>query len=109
MAELKAPETEIERLKKTGRNDSCPCGSGKKYKKCHLRDDEEAERAYRAKVQEEAEKASAAEEEGHEGHDHAPGAHPVEKAAPVASKPVPKGPAGAATANAQRSMPRKAQ
>jgi preprotein translocase subunit SecA len=20
---------------KTGRNDSCPCGSGKKYKKCH--------------------------------------------------------------------------
>ena len=21
--------------KKTGRNDPCPCGSGKKYKKCH--------------------------------------------------------------------------
>jgi len=20
---------------KTGRNDPCPCGSGKKYKKCH--------------------------------------------------------------------------
>ncbi|MCK5736416.1 MAG: SEC-C domain-containing protein, partial [Spirochaetaceae bacterium] len=25
-----------ERLKTTGRNDLCPCGSGKKYKKCHL-------------------------------------------------------------------------
>ena len=22
--------------KKTGRNDYCPCGSGKKFKKCHL-------------------------------------------------------------------------
>jgi len=25
-----------------GRNDPCPCGSGKKYKQCHLRADEEA-------------------------------------------------------------------
>lgn len=23
---------------RTGRNDPCPCGSGKKYKKCHLRE-----------------------------------------------------------------------
>jgi preprotein translocase subunit SecA len=23
--------------KKVGRNDPCPCGSGKKYKKCHGR------------------------------------------------------------------------
>jgi tetratricopeptide (TPR) repeat protein len=30
------------RLAETGRNDVCPCGSGKKYKKCHLRQDEEA-------------------------------------------------------------------
>ena len=22
-------------MAKTGRNDACPCGSGKKYKKCH--------------------------------------------------------------------------
>ena len=29
------------RLKETGRNDLCPCGSGKKYKKCHLANDEE--------------------------------------------------------------------
>ena len=25
---------------KVGRNDPCPCGSGKKYKKCHGREDE---------------------------------------------------------------------
>jgi len=30
------------RLKNAGRNDPCPCGSQKKYKKCHLRSDEEA-------------------------------------------------------------------
>ncbi|MFZ1404770.1 MAG: SEC-C metal-binding domain-containing protein, partial [Anaerolineae bacterium] len=35
-----------------GRNDPCPCGSGKKYKKCCLKKDEEAWRA-----QEEAERA----------------------------------------------------
>ena len=29
----------------TGRNDPCPCGSGKKYKKCCLRKDQEAARA----------------------------------------------------------------
>jgi len=29
------------RLSETGRNDPCPCGSGKKYKRCHLRADEE--------------------------------------------------------------------
>jgi tetratricopeptide (TPR) repeat protein len=30
------------RLDDTGRNDPCPCGSGKKYKKCHLAADEAA-------------------------------------------------------------------
>jgi tetratricopeptide (TPR) repeat protein len=30
------------RLSAADRNDRCPCGSGKKYKKCHLRDDEAA-------------------------------------------------------------------
>ena len=29
---------------KTGRNDPCWCGSGKKYKSCHMRQDQEAER-----------------------------------------------------------------
>lgn len=26
---------------KLGRNDACHCGSGKKYKKCHMREDQE--------------------------------------------------------------------
>jgi tetratricopeptide (TPR) repeat protein len=30
------------RLQETGRNEPCPCGSGKKYKKCHLATDEAA-------------------------------------------------------------------
>jgi tetratricopeptide (TPR) repeat protein len=35
-------ETQKARLASTGRNDPCPCGSGKKYKKCHLQADESA-------------------------------------------------------------------
>jgi Tfp pilus assembly protein PilF len=44
-AGAKLSEAEIaaarERLAATGRNDACPCGSGKKYKKCHLPADEQ--------------------------------------------------------------------
>jgi hypothetical protein len=29
------------RLSTTGRNEPCPCGSKKKYKKCHFREDED--------------------------------------------------------------------
>lgn len=29
------PETYVREAPKVGRNDACPCGSGKKYKKCH--------------------------------------------------------------------------
>ena len=29
-------------MSKIGRNDPCPCGSGKKYKKCCLRKDQAA-------------------------------------------------------------------
>jgi Flp pilus assembly protein TadD len=36
------PEAAKLRLAETGRNDVCPCGSGKKYKKCHLQADESA-------------------------------------------------------------------
>ncbi|WP_428624997.1 YchJ family protein [Sedimenticola sp.] len=32
--ELVLPETKINQSPKVGRNDPCPCGSGKKYKKC---------------------------------------------------------------------------
>lgn len=28
------PNKRVEKVKKIGRNDPCPCGSGKKYKKC---------------------------------------------------------------------------
>ena len=31
--------------RKVGRNDPCHCGSGKKYKKCHMREDQERARA----------------------------------------------------------------
>jgi preprotein translocase subunit SecA len=30
-----APQTVKRKEEKVGRNDPCPCGSGKKYKKCH--------------------------------------------------------------------------
>jgi len=36
--------------KALGRNDPCHCGSGKKYKQCHLEKDEAAARAARAKA-----------------------------------------------------------
>ena len=26
----------VRESRKTGRNEPCPCGSGKKYKKCHM-------------------------------------------------------------------------
>ena len=42
------------RLKTTGRNDDCPCGSGKKYKKCHLVADQAAETAALQALEEEA-------------------------------------------------------
>jgi len=32
--DILAPLTLTERTKKVGRNEPCPCGSGKKYKKC---------------------------------------------------------------------------
>jgi len=54
-----------QRLKEAGRNDTCPCGSGKKYKKCHLQADEESNSEALAKAREEA-AAEAAEKEGDE-------------------------------------------
>ena len=42
------------RLKTTGRNDHCPCGSGKKYKKCHLAEDEGTRTATLKALEEEA-------------------------------------------------------
>lgn len=39
-----------DRLRLLGRNDQCSCGSGKKYKKCHLLGDEKNKAADRLPV-----------------------------------------------------------
>ena len=36
-AEVKKTDPIRNRGQKVGRNDPCPCGSGKKYKNCHMR------------------------------------------------------------------------
>ena len=60
----------LERIKSTGRNTPCPCGSGKKYKKCHLSSDADAEQAATRLAAEqaaaEAEAEAAETEEGDE-------------------------------------------
>ena len=80
-----------ERLRSAGRNDDCPCGSGKKYKKCHLRADEEAVSKALGEsnaVKNKEAEAAAAEEAGHEGHGHGPGMHPKQaQAGPVGGPP----------------------
>jgi len=35
--DMAGPQTVVRKNKKVGRNEPCPCGSGKKYKKCHGR------------------------------------------------------------------------
>ncbi len=57
-----------------GRNDPCPCGSGKKYKQCCLVKDEAKARAARAKAAEaapapEAAAEAAPDERGRKRHD----------------------------------------
>ena len=39
------PVAPMRAMPRVGRNDPCPCGSGKKYKQCHMRTDEGAEPA----------------------------------------------------------------
>ena len=48
-------DTQKNPKKALGRNDPCHCGSGKKYKQCHLDKDEAAAREARAKAVAEAE------------------------------------------------------
>ncbi len=59
-----AEDTGVERLKNTGRNDPCPCGSGRKYKKCHLSEDQAQEHEVLLKAQEEAREHASQEESG---------------------------------------------
>ena len=65
-----------ERLKTAGRNDDCPCGSGKKYKKCHLRADEEAVSKQSAEAQSKADGVAAKKAEGEEAEAQASGIRP---------------------------------
>jgi hypothetical protein len=101
---------------KPGRNDACYCGSGKKYKKCHLQADEESERkalaekaaeslaklkADQEKTEAEAKKAG---EPAKEGEKEAPAAAPEKKAKVAGPPKARKAPTGAAR---QVSAPRK--
>ena len=71
-----------------GRNEKCPCGSGRKYKQCCLGKDEEKARKARAKQAEkaakEAEKAQKAAEKSGEKEEAAPA---IEAPAPPRHKP----------------------
>ena len=42
------PEPDKGPAERPGRNDTCWCGSGKKYKKCHLEEDEGKRKKYSA-------------------------------------------------------------
>lgn len=86
---MTTPVESLDRLRATGRNDDCPCGSGKKYKKCHQRDDEAA--ASKALAESNAKILAEAQEHVHDE----TCAHDDEAAA---SRPAPgqsSGPAGA--------------
>ena len=43
-AATQSSNNQARRMEKPGRNDDCWCGSGKKYKKCHMEEDESKER-----------------------------------------------------------------
>ena len=53
----------LERLSNTGRNEACPCGSGKKYKKCHMGADEAKRHEDSVKLEEEMAAASGSADE----------------------------------------------
>jgi hypothetical protein len=61
--------------KPLGRNDPCHCGSGKKYKQCHLDKDEAAAREARAAALAEAEKNAPAVEPAKEEQKPGPKSH----------------------------------
>ncbi|HUU58161.1 MAG TPA: SEC-C metal-binding domain-containing protein [Phycisphaerae bacterium] len=67
-----AGEEHTLRLGKTGRNEPCPCGSGKKYKKCHLGRDQERSSAALTKAREAAAEAARDEPEEPQARTRAP-------------------------------------
>jgi hypothetical protein len=74
-------EENLARLKATKRNDPCPCGSGRKYKKCHQEEDETVLRAANKAAADAAAKAAA---EAAEAEAEADGATKKESAAGAA-------------------------
>ncbi len=53
-------EAAQQRHKAIGRNDPCPCGSGKKYKKCHQAEDDQVINAELKRLKEAADLSAAA-------------------------------------------------
>ncbi|MEQ8458950.1 MAG: SEC-C metal-binding domain-containing protein [Sandaracinaceae bacterium] len=95
-----APFATEDPISKLGRNDPCHCGSGKKYKKCHLAEDEAARTAElaakNAAAAEAREAAEAAEAEAaEEGDEKKP---EPKKGGFAKSKPTSKKPATSAPA-----------
>lgn len=74
-----------DRLKHTQRNDPCPCGSGRKYKKCHLEADEAALLAASKAAKAAAEAAAASEAAASEA---AERAAPKKEASTSAERPL---------------------
>jgi hypothetical protein len=99
-----------------GRNETCRCGSGRKYKQCCLDKDEAAAAAARAKAARQAEKAEKAREPAEAGKTAsgaekepgppAPGAGPPGKRRGATNQPWKK-PRGGAHPAQRKSLPRK--
>lgn len=95
------------RYKAAGRNDACPCGSGKKYKKCHFIEDEAQIHADRA-AQRAATEAAAAETEAEEAaNGNTKGAAAVKKPKPPQSSARKTGSKARAQAARAGNLPRR--
>lgn len=102
------------RLKSAKRNDPCPCGSGKKYKKCHLPEDEAQQIAKSAEAQREAElkqkaELAAAEAEAEAAEAASPGTKKplASKAAPKLKRDAPSGAKGQRGGPRPNNLPRR--
>jgi hypothetical protein len=91
--------TETEK-KALGRNDPCHCGSGKKYKACHLETDEAAAREARKALQEKQQAEAPAPAEASADAPPAEHAHPPHEPRHNTSQPWKK------SAGGPRSVPR---
>ncbi len=86
------PKAEVKAFVKPadiGRNDPCYCGSGKKYKKCHWLQDEEAERKLslqKAEIEKSQQPEKAPEKTAHEKHDNHNNYAPVRQNTNAAAK-----------------------